>query len=75
MPSDTRTREYIARQTAAGRSKKEIIRLLKRAIAREIFRYLTPPVAVPDISDLQPARQAKTPPSPPSPSTSVSGRR
>ncbi|WP_406397388.1 IS110 family transposase [Streptomyces sp. NBC_00879] len=59
MSSDSRTREYVARQTAAGRTKKEIIRLLKRAIAREIFRYLTTPVAVPDIADLRPARQAK----------------
>ncbi|MFD7499404.1 IS110 family transposase [Streptomyces sp. NPDC059832] len=59
MSSDARTRDYVARQTAAGRTKKEIIRLLKRAIAREIFRYLTTPVSVPDVSDLRPARQAK----------------
>ncbi|MFJ7497940.1 transposase [Streptomyces sp. NPDC097727] len=59
MSSDTRTRDYVARQTAAGRTKKEIIRLLKRAIAREIFRYLTTPVTVPDITDLRPARRAK----------------
>ncbi|MFD9603835.1 transposase [Streptomyces sp. NPDC059970] len=59
MSSDSRTREYVARQTAAGRTKKEIIRLLKRATAREIFRYLTTPVAVPDIADLRPARRAK----------------
>ncbi|MFD7498130.1 transposase [Streptomyces sp. NPDC059832] len=59
MSSDARTREYVARQTAAGRTKKEFIRLLKRAIAREIFRYLTTPVTVPDVSDLRPARQAK----------------
>ncbi|WP_244258541.1 hypothetical protein [Streptomyces sp. Tu 2975] len=59
MSSDARTREYVARQTAAGRTKKEIIRLLKRAIAREVFRYLTTPVSVPDVSDLRPARQAK----------------
>ncbi|MER5642497.1 IS110 family transposase [Kitasatospora sp. NPDC002227] len=59
MASDRRTRDYVARQTEAGRTKKEIIRLLKRAIAREIFRCLTTPVAVPDIADLRPARQAK----------------
>ncbi|MGW0962849.1 IS110 family transposase [Streptomyces gelaticus] len=59
MSSDSRTREYVARQTAAGRTKKEIIRLLKRAIAREIFRYLTTPVAIPDIADLRPTRRAK----------------
>ncbi|MFF8835933.1 hypothetical protein [Streptomyces sp. NPDC015130] len=59
MSSDARTRDHVARQTAAGRTKKEIIRLLKRAIAREIFRYLTTPVSVPDVSDLRPARQAR----------------
>ncbi|MFJ9591048.1 hypothetical protein [Streptomyces acidicola] len=37
----SRTREYVARQIAAGRTKKETIRLLKRAIAREMFRCLT----------------------------------
>lgn len=59
MASDTRTREYVVRQTAAGRTKKEIIRLLKRAIAREVFRYLTTAVGVPEVADLRPARRAK----------------
>ncbi|GAP50270.1 hypothetical protein [Streptomyces azureus] len=59
MASDSRTREYVARQTAADRSKKEIIRLLKRAIAREMFRCLTTTVTVPGIADLRPLRQSK----------------
>ncbi|MER5708539.1 IS110 family transposase [Streptomyces sp. NPDC002122] len=59
MASDARTREYVARQTAAGRTKKEIIRLLKRAIAREVFRYLTTTVTVPGIADLRPLRRSK----------------
>ncbi|MEU6612134.1 IS110 family transposase [Streptomyces shenzhenensis] len=59
MSSDARTRTYTARQTAAGRTKKEIIRLLKRAIAREIFRCLTTTVTVPGIADLRPLRQAR----------------
>ncbi|MFD9593145.1 IS110 family transposase [Kitasatospora sp. NPDC059973] len=59
MSSDQRTRDYVDRQTKAGRTKKEIIRLLKRAIAREIFRCLTTTVAVPEIADLRPARRAK----------------
>ncbi|MFD5405987.1 IS110 family RNA-guided transposase [Streptomyces griseorubiginosus] len=59
MSSDVRTRAYVVRQTAAGRTKKEVIRLLKRAIAREMFRCLTTTVAVPDIADLRPLRQAK----------------
>lgn len=41
------------------RTKKEIIRLLKRAIAREIFRCLTTTVTVPDIAALRSLRQAK----------------
>lgn len=59
MSSDSRTREYVARQTAAGRTKKEIIRLLKRAIAREMFRCLTTTVTVPGIDDLRPLRRSK----------------
>ncbi|MGW2588593.1 IS110 family transposase, partial [Streptomyces virginiae] len=58
MSSDSRTRDYVVRQTAAGRTKKEIIRLLKRAIVREVFRCLTTTIAVPEIADLRPARQA-----------------
>lgn len=59
MRRDQRTRDYVARQVDAGRTKKEIIRLLKRAIAREIFRLLTTVVEAPEIADLRPARQAK----------------
>jgi transposase len=44
---DPRTREYAARRTATGSSRKEIIRLLKRYIVRQVFaeirRALTPP--------------------------------
>lgn len=59
MSHDLRTREYVTRQTAAGRTKKEIIRLLKRAIAREVFRCLTTTVTVPEIADLRPLRQSR----------------
>ena len=59
MSNDPRTREYVARQTTKGRSKIEILRLLKRAIAREVFRLLTQPCAIDDYSDLRPTRQAK----------------
>jgi transposase len=40
---DARTRDYVERRTAQGRTKKEIIRCLKRYIAREIYRELTRP--------------------------------
>ena len=35
-----RTRAYAARRTTEGRSKREIIRCLKRYIAREVYRTL-----------------------------------
>lgn len=50
---------YVRRQTDRGRSKKAILRLLKRAICREIYRLLTHPDAVPIWDDLRPARLAK----------------
>jgi transposase len=40
MSRDDRTRAYVAKRTAEGKSKKEIIRCLKRYIAREIYRIL-----------------------------------
>ena len=59
MAHDPRTRDYVARQTAAGRTKKEILRQLKRAIAREMFTHLTAPCPIDDYHDLRPARQAR----------------
>ena len=38
-----RTRDYSARRTAEGKSKQEIIRCLKRYIARELYKILTHP--------------------------------
>ena len=40
MRSDPRTRTYVARRVEEGRSKPEIIRVLKRYIAREVYRHL-----------------------------------
>jgi transposase len=43
------TRNYMARRTAEGLSKREILRCLKRYIAREVFAVLprtNPPAAV-----------------------------
>lgn len=37
---DPRTREYVARRTAEGKSKKEAMRCLKRYIARETYRAI-----------------------------------
>jgi transposase len=40
MRRDRRTKEYVARRTAEGKSKPEIIRCLKRYVAREVYRVL-----------------------------------
>jgi transposase len=40
MRRDPRTQEYVARRTAEGKSKREIIRCLKRYLAREVYRVL-----------------------------------
>jgi transposase len=40
MSSDPRTRTYVERRLAEGRSKPEIIRVLKRYVAREVYRHL-----------------------------------
>lgn len=58
MSSDPITEAYVQRRRAAGRSNPEILRLLKRAIVREIYRELTGQAPVADIADLRPARQA-----------------
>jgi transposase len=41
MRIDQRTRRYAARRASEGKSKKEIIRCLKRYVAREVYRVLT----------------------------------
>ncbi len=40
MSSDPRTRTYVERRLAEGRSKPEIMRVLKRYVAREVYRHL-----------------------------------
>lgn len=51
MSWDQRTKDYVAKRTAEGKSKKEIIRCLKRYVAREVYRALKygpcPPLPVP----------------------------
>ena len=45
MRRDSRTKEYVARRTTEGKSKREIIRCLKRYLAREVYRVLVSCVA------------------------------
>jgi len=40
MGSDLRTRAYVERRLTEGRSKPEIMRVLKRYVAREVYRDL-----------------------------------
>jgi transposase len=40
MRRDQGTQEYVARRTAEGKSKREIMRCLKRYVAREVYRVL-----------------------------------
>ena len=40
MRTDQRTRDYVARRLAEGKSNREIMRCLKRYVAREIYRVL-----------------------------------
>jgi transposase len=40
MAADERTRAYVERRLEEGKSKPEIMRILKRYVARETFRHL-----------------------------------
>ena len=57
LATDSRTKEYAARRTAQGKTKKEIMRWLKRYVARELYRQLTNPQTAPSITDLRASRQ------------------
>ena len=46
MRGHPRTRSYVAKRTADGKGKREIIRCLKRYIVREIYRHLRAPPRV-----------------------------
>jgi len=43
ISSDPRSRAYMERRTKEGRSKLEVIRILKRYVAREVYRQLPRP--------------------------------
>jgi len=47
MSWDERTPEYVARRTAEGKSKREILRCLKRYVAREVYQIFMAPGALP----------------------------
>lgn len=56
MSTDARTRAYVAKRTEDGLSKKDIIRCLKRYVAREIFHVMQNPRPAPLTNDLRTLR-------------------
>ena len=52
------TAAYIERRTKEGKSMREIVRCLKRHVAREVYRHLVQPEPVPVGADLRAARLA-----------------
>jgi transposase len=51
MGREERTKAYVVKRTAEGKSKREIIRCLKRYIARELYRILVQPLGpLPSVS-------------------------
>lgn len=56
LSNDQRTKDYAARLRANGKTKKDTLRCLKRAIAREAFGLLVHPGPVPDTGDLRALR-------------------
>lgn len=58
-PGDPRTKAYAARLTATGKNCKEILRCLKRAIAREAWHLLTHPQPAPRTDDLRRLRHER----------------
>lgn len=57
MSSCPRTQDYVRSRTAEGKTKREIMRCLKRYIAREIYRQIFNPVPAPSITDLRQKRK------------------
>ena len=58
LSCDPATQAYASRRRSEGKTDREIIRCLKRYVAREIFRLITAPPAVPNGADLRARRTA-----------------
>jgi transposase len=50
MTHDPRTKAYVAKRTAEGKTTNEIIRCLKRYVAREVYKALIRPVRATDLT-------------------------
>jgi hypothetical protein len=53
---DPQTAAYVERRTKEGKTMREIVRCLKRHVAREVYRHLVDPEQVPVGADLRAAR-------------------
>jgi transposase len=61
MRHDPTTRAYVARRTAEGKTRKEIMRCLKRFVAREVFTAITnPPADLPTGTELRALRNERS---------------
>ena len=58
LTCDPDTKAYAARRRAEGKTDRDILRCLKRYVAREVYRHLVSPQAVPSGADLRIARVA-----------------
>lgn len=58
MSTDPRTREYVAKHAKDGLSKEDIIRCMKRYVARELYQVMNNPMPAPPTNDLRPMRLA-----------------
>lgn len=56
LATDPTTRAYAEKRITQGKSKKDVLRCLKRAIAREVYRLIVHPRPAQTSSDLRPAR-------------------
>lgn len=57
LATDPATQAYATKRTGEGKTNKDILRCLKRAIAREIHHLITNPQPAEDSTDLRPTRQ------------------
>ena len=58
LTCDAATKEYMKRRTAEGKSRREVIRCLKRYVVREMYRLIVNPPAVITGTELREARTA-----------------
>jgi len=56
MIHDNKTKDYVARRTEQGLSRREIVRCLKRYVAREVYHHLVDPKPVPLGAELRAER-------------------